>query len=148
MRTIINFNEFIKKGIVKIQNPDKIRAEFLINESIREYSLLFKKLERIEINEESSNDYIKSCYDILMEIIRANMFLKGYNASGIGAHEAEISFVKELGINENDIQFLDQLRYFRNGMLYYGTSLDKEYAEKVINFTKRIYLKLREITKI
>ena len=28
------------------------------------------------------NDFVKSCYDILMELIRARMFLAGYNADG------------------------------------------------------------------
>lgn len=144
MRQIADFQEFIKKGIIKIQNPDKSRADFLIKESERSYSFLLKKIEKIGINEESVNDYIKSCYDILMEIIRADMLLKGYNASGIGAHEAEVSYARKLGFNESDIQFLDQLRYFRNGMLYYGTIFDEEYAKKVIGFTKKIYLKLKE----
>jgi len=49
-----------------------------------------------------------------------------------------------LGFNENDVQFANQLRFFRNGMIYYGTILDTEYAEKVIEFTKRIYLKLKK----
>ena len=78
-----------------------------------------------------------------MEIIRAKMLLEGYNASGIGAHEAEVSYMRILGLGEKDVQFADQIRFFRNGMLYYGTILDKEYAEKVIEFTKRIYNKLK-----
>ena len=82
-----------------------------------------------------------------MELIRAKMLLEGYNASGFGAHEAEVSYLRVLGFNENDVQFADQLRFFRNGMLYYGTILDKEYAEKVVAFTKGAYAKLREILK-
>ncbi|MEK6922178.1 MAG: hypothetical protein AABX08_00060 [Nanoarchaeota archaeon] len=77
-----------------------------------------------------------------MELIRAKMLLGGYNATGQGAHEAEVSYLRALGFNENEVQFLDQLRYFRNGILYYGTILDEEYANKVIEFTKRIYKKL------
>lgn len=68
--------------------------------------------------------------------------LEGYNASGFGAHEAEVSYMRVLSFGENDIQFADQMRFFRNWVLYYGTILDKEYAEKVIEFTKRIYFKL------
>ena len=80
-----------------------------------------------------------------MYLIRAKLYLKGYNASGQGAHEAEISYLKILGFAEKDIQFADQMRYFRNGILYYGTALDKEYAEKVIEFTKSISPKLKNI---
>ena len=60
------------------------------------------------------------------------MLLEGYNASGLGAHEAEVSYLRVLGFSENDVQFADQLRFFRNGMLYYGTMLDKEYAKIAI----------------
>ena len=73
------------------------------------------------------------------------MFLNGYNASGPGAHEAEISYMRNLGFKENEIRFADQMRFFRNGMLYYGTILDKVYAEKVILFTKDKYSELKRI---
>ena len=70
--------------------------------------------------------------------------MEGFCAGGQGAHEAEVSYLRELGFDEKDIKFADQLRYFRNGILYYGTVLDAEYALKVIEFTKRIYPKLKE----
>ena len=78
-----------------------------------------------------------------MFLIRAKMILDGYYASGKGAHEAEISYLRILSFNENNIQFLDKMRYYRNGMLYYGTTLDKEYAKKVIKLSKEIYFKLK-----
>ena len=136
--------EFIKEGIVRKQSPDKSRAEFLNLEAEKSYNLLIKKIKLLPVDNESANDYVKSCYDIIMELIRAKMLLKGYYAIGASAHEAEVSFFSELGFKEKDVQFLDQIRYFRNGMLYYGKILDNEYALKVIEFTKRIYKELRE----
>jgi hypothetical protein len=147
MKAIKNFDEFIKEGVIKKQSPDKSRAEFLIKESEQDYSLLLELLEKLKIDDKNPNMFIKSCHDILMEIIRAKMILDGYNASGFGAHEAEVSYLRVLGFNENDVQFADQLRFFRNGMLYYGTILDKEYAEKVLNFLNKIYPKLKEMIK-
>ncbi|MBS3138236.1 hypothetical protein J4207_00860, partial [Candidatus Woesearchaeota archaeon] len=85
-----------------------------------------------------ANDFVKSCYDIMMELLRAKMLLNGYNASGIGAHEAEVAYMRLLGFEEKDVQFADQIRFFRNGMLYYGTILDKEYAEKVLLFLEKV----------
>ena len=82
-----------------------------------------------------------------MELTRAKMLLEGYNASGYGAHEAEVSYLRVLEFSENDVQFADQMRFFRNGMLYYGTILDKEYAEKVLEFTNKTYHKLKELLK-
>ena len=147
MRAIKNFEEFIKENIVKKQTPDKSRADFLIKESERSYKLLFEMLEKIEMTDNSANIFVKSCYDILMEIIRAKMLIEGYNASGFGAHESEVAYLRNLGFSEHDVQFADQLRFFRNGMLYYATMLDKVYAEKVIEFTKKNYSKLKEMTK-
>ena len=144
MKPIKQFNEFIRERIVKKQSIDRSRAEFLLKESENSYNNLLEKIQKINQTDRNANDYIKSCYDILMEIIRARMLLQGYNASGFGAHEAEVAYLRILKIDERDVQFADQMRYFRNGMLYYGTILDKEYAEKVIEFTKRMYAKLRE----
>lgn len=147
MRAIRNFNEFIKEGIVKKQKSDKSRAKYLIKEAERSYKLLLIKIEKLGIDDQTANDIVKSCYDILMEIIRAKMFLEGLNASGQGAHEAEVSYLRLLGFNEKNVQFMDQIRYFRNGMLYYGTMLNKEDAERIIEFTKKIYSTLKERIK-
>ena len=39
--------------------------------------------------------------------------------------------------------FTNDLRYFRNGILYYGKSFDKEYGEKVLDFLNKTYPKLK-----
>ena len=71
-----------------------------------------------------------------MQLLRAKMLLDGYNASGFGAHESEASYMRILNFNEREVLFVDQIRYFRNGILYYGKNIDKEYAHKVVEFTK------------
>lgn len=147
MRAVRDFEEFVKEGIVKKQSPDKPRAEFLVKEAENAFSLLKKMNEKIGLSDETANMFIKSCYDILMELIRAKMLLSGYNATGTGAHEAEVSYLRKIGFSETNIQFYDTLRYFRNGMLYYGTVLDREYAEKVIKFTKENYQTLKKAIK-
>jgi len=141
MKPIRKFEEFIREGIVKLQSRDKSRAEFLLKESKQDYIYLLELIEKMGINNLNANDYVKKCYDILMELVRAKMLLCGYNSSGQGAHEAEVAYLRVLGFNEKDVQFVDQIRFFRNGMLYYGTILDKEYADKVISFTKENYEK-------
>jgi hypothetical protein len=148
MRAIKAFDEFLKEGIVKRQKPDKSRAEFLIKEAEQDYSFLLKLIKRIGINDENANSIVKLCYDIIMELIRAKMFLDGFKASGVGAHEAEISYLRNLGFNEKDIQLADQLRYIRNGMLYYGTIIDKESAESTLDFLKNIYPKLKKLVSL
>ena len=147
MKGIRKFEEFIKENIVKKQSIDRSRIEFLIKESEKSYRSLLEMIEKLKVDNDNANTFIKSCHDILMGLIRAKMLLEGYNASGLGAHEAEISYLRNLAFTEKEVQFADQIRFFRNGILYYGTSLDKIYAEKVIEFTKRIYPKLKAMLK-
>ena len=138
MKAIRSFDDFIKDRIVKTQSIDISRAEFLKKESENSYSNLLEKIRLIKLTDKNANDFVKSCYDIMMELLRAKMLLNGYNASGIGAHEAEVAYMRLLGFEEKDVQFADQIRFFRNGMLYYGTILDKEYAEKVLLFLEKV----------
>jgi len=145
MKEIKSFEEFIKEGIVKKVSPNFNRAKNLVAQSKRKVESLNDFLKKAGVNDKNANDYVESCYDLIMYLVRAKMLLKGYNATGLGAHEAEISYMRILEFNENDVQFADQMRYFRNGMLYYGTRIDKEYAEKVIEYTRRIYKKLKSI---
>jgi len=148
MNRIKNFEEYLKGGVVKKQAINKSRSEFLIKESERSYNFLMGLIKKIEISNENANDIVKICYDILTELVRAKMLLHGLNTSGYSAHEVEVSYMRVLNFNEAEIQFADQMRFFRNGMLYYGTILDKEYAEKVLEFTKRNYLKLKRILNV
>ena len=145
MKPIKSFEEFIQKGVVKKQSLNKSRADFLVKQAKQDYEYLLELIKKIPIKDSNANNYIKNCYDILMGLVRAKMLLDGYNASGFGAHEAEISYLGFLGFKEKEILFADKLRFFRNGILYYGTILDKEYAEKTIEFTKK---SLQKLTKV
>ncbi len=139
------FEEYIKKGIIKKVLPDKSRANFLIEESVNSLQGLKEIIEKIGINEKNSNSVIKDCYDILMELLRAKLLIEGYNSSGAYAHEAEVSYMQILGFTENEIAFMNELRYFRNGITYYGKMLDKEYAVKVFDYLNRIFPRLIKI---
>lgn len=85
----------------------------------------------------------------MLELVRAKMLTEGYNASGPGAHEAEVSFLSKMGSNDNDVAFINEIRYFRNSVTYYGKILSKEYAEKVFTFMNtllpRLYRLLNEL---
>ena len=67
MRAITKFEEFIRQNIVKRQSPDKSRAKFLLNESEQSYEYLLKLIGKIGVDNINANDYVKKCYDILME---------------------------------------------------------------------------------
>ncbi len=140
-----NFEEYLNKGIIKKCSPDYSRSKFLIEESEKSLRGLKKRLEVMEIEEDNANSIVKDCYDIIMELIRAKLLLEGYNSSGQFAHEAEVSYLKKLGFSDNEISFMNELRYFRNSVTYYGKLLDIEYAKKVTIFTEKIVRKLKEI---
>ena len=145
MRHLKLFEDFVKEGIVKRVAVNKGRAKSLISEADRKMNSLSEQLEKIGLKDENANDYVEYCYNIIMNLIRAKLFLKGYSATGQGAHEAEVSYLREAGFIENDIQFADQLRYFLNGILYYGASLDKEYGKKVLDFMNKLCPQLKKI---
>lgn len=130
-------------GIVKRQSPDEIRAKDLVSQSNSIFKSIMEIVDKIGINEVNSNIIIKESYDAIMSLIRAKMFLAGFNSSGMGAHEGEVAYLRKLNFFELDVQFINQLRYFRNGIMYYGKSFDREYVEKVLEFLKKVRKKLK-----
>src|SRR3989338_1878792 len=138
-----SFEDFMKEGVVKKVSINRERARNMVVESERRMRSLDEHLKKIGIRDENANDYVEYCYDIIMHLLRAKMYLDGYSSSGQGAHEAEVSYMKMIRFSEKDVRFADQIRYFRNGILYYGTTLDREYAHKVIDFAKKVYQNMK-----
>ncbi|MBT3405346.1 hypothetical protein HN832_00335 [archaeon] len=138
-----DFDDFLKRGVVKKQSVNEPRAKDLVSEAERKLSSMNRVIKKIGIDDANANDIIENCCDIILSLIRSKMFLKGFSASGSGAHEAEVSFLKKLEFNEQQIEFINSLRYFRNGILYYGKRFDKEYAKKVVKFLKQVKVKLK-----
>jgi len=126
------FREFLNKGIIKKQTANKSRANDLIEESERKEKSLKEILNKIGLSNNNSNDILEYCYDILIGLIRAKLYLDGFKSSGEGSHEAEISYLKEIGFSETEAKVMDELRYFRNGIKYYGKRFDSEYAKKIL----------------
>jgi len=133
------FKEYINEGTIRQISPDKERAQDLFLESERKFNLLEETIQKMDIRDDNANDYVEYCYNIIMFLIRAKMLEKGYISSGQGAHEAEVAFARNFKLNDSEVRLLNQLRYFRNGILYYGKRFDREYAEKIIKFTHKIY---------
>ena len=75
------------------------------------------------------------------------MLLNGFKATGNFAHEAEVAYLKNLKFSDSIIYFVNELRYYRNSIIYYGKLVDVEYAKKVFKFTSKIYLRLSKIVK-
>lgn len=130
------FEEYIREGIIRKQHIDGSRARSLIQEANNKSVFLQELNSKIPLKDSNANYYIQLSYDIIMEYIRAIMLMDGYSSSS--CHEAEISYLKILKISDADVRFLDDLRYYRNGTLYYGRQYDVAYAEKVLQFLDSI----------
>jgi hypothetical protein len=139
------FEEYVHRGIVKKQMPDTPRARFLIECSEKAFIGLTRRMRGEKLDEFNANSIIKECHDIILELIRAKMFLSGFSASGNFSHEAEVSYLRTFNFEEKEIEFMNELRYLRNGIVYYGKILDADYAKRVFEFTKSIRIKLLKL---
>ena len=136
------FDYYLQKRVVRKISPDRYRANYLLNESKRSFEGLRERVKLLGISDLHANSIIKDSYDIIMERIRARLFLDGFSSSGNYAHEAEVSYFWKMDFSEKDVSFLNELRYFRNSIIYYGKIFDKDYAQKVFDFLERIDSKL------
>lgn len=143
MKSPDNFEDYIKKGIVKKQHIDLSRANFLIKASELSKLDVDNRIKNEGPTDINANALIKESYDLIMELIRAKMFIEGYSSSGEGAHEAEVSFLRKLNISESDVRFLNYLRFIRNGISYYGKIFNADDAREVTNFLTKLYPLLR-----
>ncbi len=135
------FDEYLKKGIVKIRKENVARVKSILEEA--EKRLIF--FNAMPISEESANYVIENMYDVLRELIEAKMLLDGYKSY---SHEATVSYLKKLGFSSSDVEFTDELRGIRNHTKYYGHLVNKEYAEKVSKFVNLVYPKLKSIIEV
>lgn len=145
MKQLLTFEEFLKMGVIVKRTPELSRSSFLIKEAERKNKSLNWTISKIGITELNAHEIIEYGYDILIYLLRAKLCKDGFNSSGEGSHEAEVSYMRNLGFSENEVNFMNQLRYFRNGIKYYGTSLDKTYAHKVKIFLDNIYPRLLKL---
>jgi len=137
-----DFNEFLKEGIVRKHSPNAQRALSLFKEANEKKEFLEFTLKNTPTERMLPNFIIEYCYDIMLETLRARMLLNGFSSGN--SHEAEVAYSISIGFTKQEAQFLDQIRYNRNGIKYYGKILDKEYAGNVLKFFKKVYPLLKK----
>jgi hypothetical protein len=140
MKPLRDFSQFIDEGIVTKQSPDPSRAQFLRSEAKQSYSFVLSLASTID--DSNANAIVKLAYDVIMGLLRSKLLETGYRAHGPGAHEAEVAYLRELDFSEVDVQFCNDIRYFRNGIMYYGRIIDAEYGKKVIGFMQKVFTTL------
>jgi hypothetical protein len=137
------FQDYLKEGSVHKQTPNIERAYYLLDEA-KEKKKFLNLITTKAIPKEKWNHNVicEQCYDIIMETIRAKMFIDGFKSS---SHEAEVSYLKILNFEEIEVKQMDELRYYRNGIKYYGIQLNLEYAEKTLIFLEKIHERLLKL---
>ena len=116
----MNFQEFIKRGLVRKTSPDPQLMQSLIK--VIDHDLSF--METVKITELSARKVIGNYYDTLREILEV-MALKG--GFKVYAHEPFVAFLKENG-KEGIAAKFDRFRVLRNNINYYGASISAEEA--------------------
>ena len=58
MKAVRDLDGFIKDNTVKMQHPDKSRAEFLMKEAENSYSFLQEMINKIGIHQNNANDFV------------------------------------------------------------------------------------------
>jgi uncharacterized coiled-coil DUF342 family protein len=111
--------------ITKVQ-PDTQKAESLRN-------IAKMTLERLKTTDQEKyptntlNDY----YDIIHKLMEALTLEEGIKFRGEGAHQEIIDYVSENSkLGEQNRQFLQQMRDYRNRISYEGFSVTAEYVRQ------------------
>ena len=108
MRPLKSFREFLEDGTVRKRSLDRNRAESLVNEVKAKKLFLEIVVKGTPKEKIYPNFIIDSCYDIIIEMVRAKMLLDGYDSD---SHEAEVSYMAVLGFQSGDARFVNELRW-------------------------------------
>ncbi len=101
-------------------SKDKERAEDL-------YEMAKDRIELLNlIPKDKSYKIVEECYEIIKELLTALMYLDGYKTlSHVKLIEYFSNNYEEL--EERQIKLIDTLRKFRNGIVYYGRKISREF---------------------
>lgn len=133
----MRFKDFINEGKVRKATPDKFMTESIIRNTIED----LKFLDTTKVTELSKRKLVTNYYDSLRSLLEAISLLKGYK---IYFHEAFTSFLEEelkekiLSIN------FDRFRRIRNGLNYYGKSIELSEAKEIIDKMKTMINEIKQ----
>jgi len=133
----MKFEDFIKEGKVRKATPDRFMAESIIKNTFED----LKFLEQTKLTELSKRKLVTNYYDSLRSLLEAISILKGYK---IYSHEAFTYFLKdELHQNILSLKF-DRFRKIRNGLNYYGKSIQLNEAKEIIEELNRVINEIKQ----
>jgi hypothetical protein len=126
----MRFESFIREGKVRRATPDKLMAASILKNTFDD----LKFLEQTKLTELSKRKLVSNYYDSLRSLLESISLLKGYK---IYSHEAFTYFLKDKLHQETLSIKFDRFRKIRNGLNYYGKSLELKEAKEIIQEIKR-----------
>jgi len=132
----MDFDEFLKKGLVRKSPPDFMLARSLFSTAKKDLQFL----RSLEINENSSRKIMANYYEVLRSILEAISSIDGFK---IYSHEAFTYFLKEKNEELLSIQF-DRFRKIRNSINYYGKDISIEETKENIREIEEIIKSLSD----
>ena len=132
----MSFNNLIREGFVKRVPVDLVRAKSLIKSS--EQALNTAQI--IPLKEETAKTVFREIYESLREYCEALGYINGYKFLN---HESITDFLNEI-LKEKDASLkFDRLRKIRNGINYYGNSIEIQTAEEALTSIPLLIRKLK-----
>ena len=112
------------ESLIKIK-PDKERARSLIKLA----KLRYEKVKTFDGEKESSL-VAEGFYEVIKELITSILFIDGYKTL---SHKDLVEYIGSNykdNFSDSDIALLDQLRKFRNKIVYYGIFVEPSYIRR------------------
>jgi len=136
----MNFENSINNGKARKSMPNRIRASSLFESSI----LAIETAKTIQLSQNSSKSVLRELYEGLREYCEAIGYSKGYQFLD---HESIGLFLRDV-LNEQSLsKKFDRYRKLRNGINYYGESIDIETVKEALIEIPQIIKELEKYSK-
>ena len=119
----MEWKECVENGIITKTMPDEERAK-----QILKMAVIRLEFWSVKVDDKFIALKVEAYYDIIKELIFANIYKNGYNCTN---HLCLIAYLKEK-MNDFDfeIQKIDELRRVRNEINYRGMDIKRDYLDR------------------
>jgi hypothetical protein len=134
---LVEFEYFIKKGLVKKRAKDIELAKSLFNSAKDRFNFA------ISLLNQKPKYALENAYEAVIELTDSLLALEGFKS---WSHEANIVFLNKFNeFSLQETERLDLSRRKRHSSKYYGISFNLEEVKKEIEFLKIVFEKLTKI---
>ncbi|MCX6742499.1 MAG: HEPN domain-containing protein [Candidatus Pacearchaeota archaeon] len=135
----MNFERLLNEGKI-----EKVKKTDFSSESA-EKSLVFA---RRGFETENYDEIMSVIYNGIFKITNRLMNFLGYRAIGREHHKNTFEFLREIGIDQDLVQYFDNIRKKRNDFVYRDMeSITREEAEKMIIYAEEFVKKIINFVK-